>query len=115
MTDNEIIKALECCNRNDYGGCDDCPFYHRCVNNERLSIFTLALINRQKAEIERLKGKVDMYEEERKYHFEMSRQRIAEGIKEFAERIKLLNQENLIIWNEQIDNLAKEMVGDGDG
>lgn len=36
----------------------------------------------------------------------------ADAIKEFAERIKLLNQENLIIWNEQIDNLVKEMVGD---
>lgn len=35
----------------------------------------------------------------------------ADAIKEFAERIKLLNQENLIIWNEQIDNLVKEMVG----
>lgn len=39
----------------------------------------------------------------------------AQAIKEFAERVKLLNQENLIIWNEHIDNLAKEMVGDASG
>ena len=33
----------------------------------------------------------------------------AEARKEFAERIKLLSQNSLIIWNEQIDNLLKEM------
>ena len=59
MTDNEIIKALECCNRDDYNGCGDCPFYHRCINNERLSIFTLDLIHRQKAEIERLQKELE--------------------------------------------------------
>ena len=36
----------------------------------------------------------------------------AEAYKEFADMVKLLNQKNLIIWNEQIDNLLKEMVGE---
>ena len=41
LTDNEIIKALECSPLNDIGGCR--------------KIDALDLINRQKAEIERLK------------------------------------------------------------
>ena len=73
-----------------------------------------------RAEIERLKGKVDMYEEERKYHFEMSRQRIAEAIKEFAELVKrnhgaLFNTIYSKRFGEIIDNLVKEMVGGNDG
>ena len=53
MTDNEIIKALECCIADK---CMECPLrkipkVKGCMN--RLS-FALDLINRQKAEIERL-------------------------------------------------------------
>lgn len=52
MTDNEIIKALECC----FGGeglCprQQCPFYEKCKNDESLAMYALDLINRQKAEI----------------------------------------------------------------
>lgn len=36
----------------------------------------------------------------------------AEAIKDFAERVKMLNNQNLIIWNEQIDTLVKEMIGE---
>lgn len=55
MTDNEIIKALECCTFK--GGCLDCPLYvpeqtGSCV--KRVFINALDLINRQKAEIEKL-------------------------------------------------------------
>ena len=49
MTDNEIIKALECCPLDDIGGCR--------------KIDALALINRQKAEIERLKKHLQFAEE----------------------------------------------------
>lgn len=31
MTDNEIIKALECCNKSDNGkGCFECPYRQYC-------------------------------------------------------------------------------------
>ena len=58
MTDNEIIKALECCNRN--GSCFQCPYDRASFEHEPdcASVMTadaLDLINRQKAEIERLK------------------------------------------------------------
>jgi chromosome segregation ATPase len=59
FTDDEIIKALECCVRNDNTGCKECPInpnhgnYGYCTN---LALtHALALINRQKVEIESLK------------------------------------------------------------
>jgi hypothetical protein len=59
MTDNEIIKALECCINDD---CEDCPFYGEnapdvygnCVQNTKRN--ALDLINRQKAEIEMMRS-----------------------------------------------------------
>ena len=50
LTDSEIVEALECCNGR---GCEHCPIggkdcIHRCRNE------AIDLINRQKAEIERL-------------------------------------------------------------
>ena len=61
MTDKEIIKGLECCK--DYGddgmSCKDCP-YAECDSKRgcasEMCEDALDLINRQKAEIERLKG-----------------------------------------------------------
>ncbi len=82
MTDNEIIKAFECCEAN--GGqspqCDNCPYHYieekndpcyievrreilKILNNERAQIKSLeakiviqkGLIDHQQAEIERLK------------------------------------------------------------
>ena len=47
MTDNEIIKALECCSDTD---CDNCPFEEQCRRNGSLSDIALDLINRLKKE-----------------------------------------------------------------
>lgn len=56
MTDNEIIKALECCLKGcNAEGCDDCHLYERVEDCEiEIPIIALDLINRLKAEIERL-------------------------------------------------------------
>ena len=55
MTDNEIIKALECCNGWD-GRCLNCPLNREGTNcKEKLNSYALDLINRQKLEIEKLK------------------------------------------------------------
>lgn len=53
MTDNEIIKAVECCTGNTK--CCECPMFRtpNCMN--KAFGYALDLINRQKAEIERLK------------------------------------------------------------
>ena len=54
MTDNEIIKALECCNKPiRENSCTECVFYHsgKCSNN--MLNAALDLISRQKAIIEK--------------------------------------------------------------
>lgn len=65
MNDNDIVKALECCRMPvGSGSCNNCPLNHirqkRCVDSKSCTTilfdFTLDLINRQKAEIERLKA-----------------------------------------------------------
>lgn len=56
MTDNEIIKALECCAENTEGKCRECPFHKlqiSCI--DVLERSSLDLINRQREEIDRLK------------------------------------------------------------
>ena len=53
MTDNEIIKALECC-AVAYD-CPVCPFECDCGNMGNLSSAAIDLINRQRAELEELK------------------------------------------------------------
>lgn len=115
MTDAEIIKALECCAGDD--GCDVCPMYKpssECITE--LQGKALDLINRQKAEIERLKRLLE--EEEAKYK-ECAKRFYKEAIKEFAERLKDKQQTFIsdeyaykFIYLIEIDNLAKEMVGD---
>lgn len=91
MTDNEIIKALECCNHNHVWQreCFDCEyatFEGQCGNE--LIKDALALINRQKAEIERLhsmnQAKLDMLHDIRA-ELEIAK---SEAIREFAEKLK---------------------------
>lgn len=120
MTDNEIIKALECCKPKQNRNCGDCPAYdlgNFCAAELREN--ALDLINRQKkAEIEKLKSAK------------------SEAIKEFADRLKekdgyynhifddCVNTEfcshNYVKGRKEksreirktIDNLVKEMVGE---
>lgn len=59
FTDEQIIKALECCFTNDFGktNCNKCAFYTataKCMDDMQNAV--IDLINRQKAEIERLKS-----------------------------------------------------------
>ena len=59
MTDNEIIKALECCCDTTEIDCsEECPLYNHsgeCWGAMKYDVFDL--INRQKAQIERLNNK----------------------------------------------------------
>lgn len=62
MTDNEIIKALECCTKI---GCSNCPLYApeqtgTCV--KRVMLSSLDFINRQKAEIEHWRSEAYKYQ-----------------------------------------------------
>lgn len=127
MTDNEIIKALECCPLDDIGGCR--------------KIDALSLINRQKTEIERLKDlnavletdnfNANMNLEHIQYEFDLLKQEksvvIVEAIKEFAARLKDLTVYGTLreyahangttyqlsdMVREDIDIIVKEMTED---
>ena len=118
MTDNEVIKALECCstatcisNNCPYEKIHDIP---TCAT--KLTRDALDLINRQKAEIERLRYNLEAMLDERADH--------SEAYKEFAERLKDKHRRimdydeagfgaQIFIFEERvIDNLLKEMVGE---
>ena len=117
MTDNEIIKALECCT-SSVASCEECPMHVEGVicHGYELNKKALSLINRQQAEIER----------SQKYNTEIAYKHYNDGVKEFAERLT----ENIVnaldkYYNvgcggyylaedviEDIAYLVKEMVGD---
>ena len=142
MTDEQIIKALECCINDDCDNCHDT--FGNCEHNAMRN--ALDLINRQKAEIERLQNillkfmdEVARWEEKKGIDVselplipicDEGRDAIdhhrAVAIKQFAERLKE-NVESYdvttgykitivhAVEEETIDNLVKEMVGEASG
>ena len=107
MIDNDIIKALEHC----IDGCNSlCPLHKNLDCRNRLCLNALDLINRQQAEIERLKIEKDNL-------IRTYAECQAEAVKEFAERLKASYRENKFAYDaecmcEEVDNLLKEMVGE---
>jgi hypothetical protein len=100
MTDNDIIKALECCIN---GKCNGCPLYAMNCSPKVAMAFSANIINRQKAEIERLQ----------RLGASATRRMLnarAEAIKEFAEDIVREYPEA----EYYISGLVKQMVGDRD-
>ena len=93
MTDNEIIKALECCN-GWHGRCLNCPLNREGTNcKEKLNSYALDLINRQKAEIEELRKRISYLEKSidcsrKEYNrlLQKLQQAKSEAIKEFCEK-----------------------------
>lgn len=144
MTDEQIIKAYERCFTLgfDESTCYECPFYTataKCTEDLRDS--ALDLINRQKAEIERLKTENKIYIEANQVIGHQRDQRDkeinelqkqidgldvrenkikAEAYKEFAERLKgyaigengSKEKAYFFVEVQDIDNLVKEMVGE---
>ena len=125
-TDDEIIKALECCAQPD-PICKECPYYdpylkYPCAN--QLKWAALNLIDRQKAEIERLKKIGDDKTSEvmrhdasiRELHKQLETAK-PEAIKDFAEKLKFefddfyySNEDALLETADLIDDLVKEMT-----
>lgn len=103
MTDNEIVKAFECCYLDK--PCEECPFCKlenaelNCFNGDEKAIprMILDLFDRQKAEIERLNKEVETFADIGKMYSEIK----AEAVKEFAERLK---KELFIKQNEHRDH-----------
>ena len=119
MTDNEIIKALECClSGKDYDtACMKCPIEPICESDDILLKYALDLINRQKAEIERLEEMFDSSVSSERNAVDNIGYEKYEAIKEFAERLKhfIVPQKadgytREIVLKRDIDNLIKEMM-----
>ena len=118
MTDNEIIKALEkfkCVNCNGDCAKESCEDLECPLN---LVKSALDLVNRQKAEIERLNAVSEICGDCHRQHAEKIERTKAEGIKEFAERLKnKMFEEDFLLCEpcdmaDMIDDLVKEMVGE---
>lgn len=130
MTEDEIIKALECCDFVDIKACEECPLYRSFDCRFIIIDKSLDLINRQKAEIERLKS----YKKTSHYWYKKCNELVyelqttkSEAIKEFAERLKYrayktriknMETEKVLYYMDEfkLDNLVKEMTeGQDDG
>ena len=110
MTDNEIKVVSEKI-ESLHDKILKSKFAETVTESEMLSlIFAVRGLNDQKAEIERLE---EILGGTSKVLAETCAGVKAEAVKEFAEKVKTLNRQNLFLWNEQIDNLVKEMVGEG--
>ena len=137
MTDNESIKAWECCKKDKFEPhCSKCPLEERPDCQIVLESEILPLLNRQKSEIERLKDlnnqletdiiNANMNLEHITYEFDLLKQEksvvIAEAIKEFLKKAKDLSYESrdwshgehpfVVEW-EDLMTIYDEMVGEG--
>ena len=119
FTDEEIIKALEYCNA-DRNECDKCVFQRECESNPFYSAVAehaLNLINRQKAEIEKLKKEVSVARDAYTSIQDRYEHTKTEACKAFAENavIRLTNNyhSEYAHWiDDTIYSLLKEMVGE---
>ncbi len=115
MTDNEIIKAFTALILNFEGKAKDivtlCCAYDR-IKQQKAEIERLnhirAVLSR---EIDELKAEIDQFADIGKMYSEIK----ADAYKKFAELLKEKRGLYGEIWDEDIDNIVKEMIGDNDG
>ena len=113
MTDEQIEKALECCCSLDMTMCEKCPYFEW-IGRGCVSMSTndaLALIKRQREEIDRLRSAssyyIDLAQQTRDDMKRYAEELKAEAIREFAERLKgcILERDD-----ELIDEIARQMT-----
>lgn len=129
MTDEQIIKALECCSTDvQENPCPKCAFYnkHRCstlmlnaasdiINRQKVKIKSLKqIINEQDKEVLKLQNRIIFWRKNLNYQPEKIK---SEAIKEFVEKLKRYSfVDNLsldgkeTVYVDDIDNLVKEMT-----
>ena len=124
MTDEQIVKALECCSR--HGNCEGCPYADdECITAEGESILmkeTVDLINRQKAGVEQWKEEANKYQTLWCDAVQDIQTAKSEAIKEFIKEHREImmvfcdddDQISLKVceYDANTDNLVKEMVGE---
>lgn len=114
FTDEEIIKALECCA--DTASAREMFFTYKGIPLRYLFAETLDLINRQKEEVERLevyRKLNDELEDELAETYDKLETARAEAIKEFAERLcegRVSNDPVRIAVQVEYNQIAKELT-----
>lgn len=142
FTQEEIVKALECCIKDDAKYCDDCSYYDEKEEHEQLCVYrlhrdtldliarikarivryqlkntnqrhTLAMLNKQVAE---QKAEIERLNLENLQMVASIKRLKSEAIKEFAERLKE-EVSHIPAWGKvaekKIDKLVKEMTEGG--
>lgn len=108
MKDNEIIKALECCTKGTISDvCVDCPLRTTDIcTEEENGVLKLALdlINRQQAEIERLKK---LLEEADISYNKCAKRFYKDGVKDFAKML-IDKSENGAVSISDLPDLVRE-------
>ena len=129
MTDSDIIKALECCCKNN--NCEGCPldyltFSSQCASE--IAIKSLDLINRQKAENERLEKELMKCKLEKEMLHQIVEEIKSEAYKECLAKVKNYIKTHCNPYGKPdfdydtsikilnfIGKLTKEMVGENNG
>ena len=121
FTDEEIISSLEVIATT--GNCEECKIrnckWGTCNCSQITANVALDLINRQKAEIERLEKVFNGRDQLVNALNKCYKQAKSEAYKEFAERLNekaqiadCFDSYNMVVGTHSIDNLLKEMVGE---
>ncbi len=124
LTDEQIMKALECCSQEDK--CQECPYGAACLDEKYVSNVSrdaLVVIKRLKAENKGLNNQLDYWRDDA-FKNCLSRGALAKyakasAIKELLLRAKgleqIIGEDNELkpyILVEDLNRIAKEMTGD---
>ena len=115
FTDEEVIKALECCSQSGMINCRACPYEASCnMGESKMQAHALDLIKRQKAEIERLDTIVNPKEHGESFFMMINeakeraeakiRQLKAEAVNDFIEKCRTALKNEIEISNNEIAN-----------
>ena len=118
MTDNDIIKALECCYTNNSDDCYKCPYEGESTAqmfcDKKLTRDALAIINRLQAENERLKAEQQMADGYADALVEYTKEK---AIKDYKERLifEIVNtpttyQESGLLYLSGVANRQNEII-----
>lgn len=111
FTDEEIIKALECCGEIDRVACDSCSFDKECDCVVELAKRSLDLINRQKAETAYWMDEAVNAKREAVKAFAKRLHKSIDDFRDKREMVMLPYTESALLCIERrIDNLVKEMT-----
>lgn len=120
MTDEQTIKALECCSNYCTVGCPlvDIEDIDKCTS--QMAKYALDLIKRQQAEIERYKTLYEDLKAENLETIKAIKDYKTEAIKDFVhyffdECVTFDNGVTLLVDKEDFDNLVKELTEGNDG